>query len=114
LASDGVTQADLEEQLALLLKVRDTVTEARQLARQVDEALKTRGDSEGLRTLRAKLVTAPGAYPQPMLIDQLSGINRMAGAADRKIGRSTIAYLEELRRDLAEMKTVLNRALSGQ
>lgn len=113
LAGDGVTQADLEEQLALLLKVRDTATEARQLARQVDEALKTRGDSEALRALRAKLVTAPGAYPQPMLIDQLQGISRMAGAADRKVGRSTIAYLEELRRDLAELQNALKRILAG-
>jgi hypothetical protein len=109
LASDGVTQADLEEQLALLLKVRDTATEARQLARQVDEALKTRGDSEGLRALRAKLVTAPGPYPQPMLIDQLQGINRMAGAADRKVGRSTIVYLEELRRELAAMQAIFKK-----
>jgi hypothetical protein len=113
LARDGVTQADLEEQLALLLKVRDTTNEARAFARQIEQALQQNKDAadavKQLQTLRAKLVTAPGPYPQPMLIDQLSGINRMAGAADRKIGRSTIAYLEELRRELATLQAEFKR-----
>ncbi len=117
LAKDGVTQADLDEQLTLLLKVRDTVTEARQLARQIDDALPARKDSaeavKQLQALRARLVTASGAYPQPMLLDQLQGINRMAGAADRKVGRSTIAYLEELRRALAELQNTFKRILAG-
>ena len=73
--ADGVTQADLEEQTALLLKVRDAMSEARALSAMVRDSRKDFYD---------KLVTAEGPYPQPMLIDQLSNIARMVGQADQK------------------------------
>ena len=52
-------------------------------------------------------MTASGPYPQPMLIDQLGSIARMAGSADQKIGRSTFDYLEELTKELARIKSEL-------
>ena len=57
-----------------------------------------------LQELRARLVTRSGAYPQPMLIDQLSSIARMAGSADQKVGRSAFEYLGELKHDLARIQ----------
>ncbi|MDX2029466.1 MAG: hypothetical protein SF339_02285, partial [Blastocatellia bacterium] len=110
LAKDGVTVLDLREQLTFLLAVRETVADARKLMQQVDQALRKNPGAEEekkLRAVRARLVTAPGAYPQPMLIDQLGGISRMAGAADRKIGRSAIAYFDQLKKELAGMKAAV-------
>ena len=113
LAKDGVTVADLREQLTFLLAVREATADGRKLVQQIEQALrKSPGGEEEkkLRAMRARLVTAPGAYPQPMLLDQLGSISRMAGAADRRIGRSAIEYLDQLRKELAEMKTALGPA----
>jgi photosystem II stability/assembly factor-like uncharacterized protein len=110
LAKDGVTLLDLREQFNLLVAVRETTVQARRLAQKLDEALRETKDGaakERLHTLRAKLVTAPGAYPQPMLIDQLSSLSRMAGAADRKVGRSAIQHFAVLKKQLAEIKAEL-------
>jgi photosystem II stability/assembly factor-like uncharacterized protein len=116
LAKDGVTQADLEEQLALSLKLRETIADATAAVRRIDEALRPMASQPDaaekagrLRALRARLVTAPGPYPQPMLIDQLQSTYRMATGADRKIGRSTLDYLDDLRKELAGIVSVVDQ-----
>ncbi len=105
LAGDGVTQRDLEEQLGLNLKLRDAIADGRALAARIAGMLKDQpksddGAARRLREIRSKLVTAGGAYPQPMLIDQLISITRMAGEADQKVGASAFAYFRELREAL--------------
>lgn len=118
LQKDGVTQADLEEQLALNLKVQETIREANRRVQRIDAGLKSvEGQTdkiEKLRAMRAKLVTASGPYPQPMLIDQLMSISRMANGADRKVGRSTISFLEELRKELASIGTSIDQILPAE
>jgi hypothetical protein len=110
LAKDGVTLLDLREQFNLLVAVRESSNEARKVVQTLDAALRETKDEaakQKLQTLRAKLVTAAGAYPQPMLIDQLSSLSRMAGAADRKVGRSAFDYHRVLKKQLAELKAEL-------
>jgi photosystem II stability/assembly factor-like uncharacterized protein len=104
-AADGVTLADLQEQLDLLRQVQAAASDARSTAQALAAAVQKLGGEGGakadrLRALHAKLVTGGGAYPQPMLIDQLSNIARMAGSADQKVGRSTYEYLDELKKTL--------------
>lgn len=113
-AADGVTRADLEEQLALLLDIQGTLAEARSTAADIAARIAsrssgptdpaTRAELATLRSLHARLVTASGPYPQPMLIDQLSSIARLAGSADQRVSRSAFTYLEELKRGLAEIR----------
>ncbi|MFN0118911.1 MAG: WD40/YVTN/BNR-like repeat-containing protein, partial [Blastocatellia bacterium] len=113
LAADGVTQADLEEQLALNLRLRDIHASANTAVTRIDAALKAAGEDkergQRLRDLRARLVTAGGAYPQPMLIDQLQSISRMINGADRRVGRGAIEYLKELDKQLAAIYTALDK-----
>nr|MBP6822849.1 hypothetical protein [Acidobacteriota bacterium] len=108
LAKDGVTVADLKEQLDLLLGVRDLSTEARRTLQSIDAAIQKAAGQDAkvkaLQALRSQLATAQITYPQPMLIDQLGSLSRMAGSADRKVGRSTIEYLEVLKKRLTEIK----------
>ncbi len=111
-AADGVTIADLQEQFDLLQRIQAASTDARETASRIAAAVKALSAAGGgtakigaLSALRAKLVTAGGAYPTPMLIDQLSSIARMAGSADQKVGRSAFQYLAELEKQLAEIKT---------
>ncbi len=119
LEKDGVTVADLQEQLQLLLKIRETTVEARRVAQQLDEAIKRLGSQNEaadrvakLQAVRARLVTAPGPYPQPMLIDQFGGLSQMAGGADRRVGRSALEYFDVLKEQLAAIKTEVSRLLS--
>ena len=102
LVRDGVTLPDLREQLDLISKVRTASRDARALVRRIDRQLIDAPAERAtrLRAVREKLVTAPGSYPQPMLIDQLTSIYRMISDADRRVGRSAIEYYGELRREL--------------
>mgnify|MGYP002784271315 CR=1 FL=1 len=111
LAKDGVTVADLKEQLDLLLAVRETTADARRTLQQVDSAIQQSAGQtdklQKLRGLRSQLATAQITYPQPMLIDQLGALSRMAGSADRKVGRSALEYFEVLKKRLSEIKNEL-------
>jgi hypothetical protein len=56
------------------------------------------------QALRAELVTAGGNYPQPMLIDQLQNVWRMANQADQRPGRDAVVRLDDLRGELAAIE----------
>ena len=114
--ADGVTQADLEEQFYFLLQAAAVAADARATAAGVAQAISRVSGQPGsdaatktLRGLQAALVTASGPYPQPMLIDQLSSVSRMAGSADMKIGRSLFVYLAELKKTLEGIKGELEK-----
>ena len=111
--ADGVTQADLVEQLDLLVRVRDAVADARRLAEQVREA-RERASSDPVRAkalgaIHDRLVTAGGSYPQPMLIDQFANISRMLGQADQKPGRDAWARYDDLVKELEAIKAAVPR-----
>jgi hypothetical protein len=103
-AKDGVTPADLQEQYDLLIKVRDALGEARQLQQRLLQAMEKAGVKPAaapgpgqspssikydhpLQGLYARLGSAGGVYPQPMLVEQFSNIQRMVGGADQKPGK---------------------------
>jgi photosystem II stability/assembly factor-like uncharacterized protein len=107
-AAAGVTQADLQEQLDLALKVRDAIADARALGSKLVAARQSqRPDSTGAKALQAlidRVVTADVVYPQPMLADQLSNLARMIGQADQKVGRDAFIRFDDLMRELAAVK----------
>jgi photosystem II stability/assembly factor-like uncharacterized protein len=107
-AAAGVTQADLQEQVDLLLKLGDAVADARALAGKLQGARDAaKGDAARAKSLQAlvdRLVTANIVYPTPMLIDQLSNIARMAGQADQKPGRDAFQRHDDLMKELAAIK----------
>jgi hypothetical protein len=110
-AAEGVTQADLQEQLDLSLKVRDAIDEARALAAKMTGARQSmRSDtaaSKQLQALIGRVVTADIVYPQPMLIDQLSNVARMIGQADQKVGRDAFVRVDDLLKEMAAIKAEL-------
>jgi photosystem II stability/assembly factor-like uncharacterized protein len=112
-AADGVTIADLREQLDFSLKVNAAISEARRLAARIREARERMKDhaeaSAKLRDLSARVVTAGGAYPQPMLIDQFSNIARMIGQADQKVGRDAFERYDDLMKELNAIRTALDQ-----
>jgi photosystem II stability/assembly factor-like uncharacterized protein len=119
---DNVTQADMEEQFAFLLKVRDAINDARRIAQQVDEAMKKASvpspgpANPGARTLDekfehplqrawARLNDLPGIYTQPMLLSQLQNVQRMVGQADQKVGKDAIDRFSDLLKELDAIKS---------
>jgi len=116
-AADGVTLADLQEQLDLSLKVRDAISEARRLSTRIREARDKLKDhpeaSKKLLELWDRVVTAGGPYPQPMLIDQFSNIARMIGQADQKVGKDAFVRYDDLMKEMTDIKAALDRITGG-
>ena len=124
-AKDGVTIADLREQLQHNMRVRDMVTEVNQLVASVDSArqrLKTAGDAAAdtlrrLDALREKLVTPAIRYSKPELQAHIQYLYSMTTQADQKIGRDAIDRYKTLRAELdrrqAEVKALLGAGLPG-
>ncbi|MBW8861281.1 MAG: hypothetical protein JF601_02780, partial [Acidobacteria bacterium] len=84
---DGVTVADLVAQEQFLLKVRDAIAHANELRDRMQQAMRQKGVqpppapgvgespesvqySDPLQGLWARIVSAGGTYPEPMLIEQ--------------------------------------------
>ena len=113
LTADGVTTADLAEQLAVAMQISTTLAEATQLAQQVRTAREAAAAGSeratALQALERRLVTAPIRYSQPMLIDQLNYLYGMVVGADQKIGRDAISRLAELRAELERHTAELRR-----
>ncbi|MBI2222396.1 MAG: hypothetical protein HYU53_14460 [Acidobacteria bacterium] len=124
--ADGVTQADLVEQQNFLLKVRDAIADARALQGRLERAMQGAGVKPApapapgetpatikydhpLQAAWGRLVSAPGPYPQPMLIDQLSNIARMAGQADQKVGRDAYQRFDDVMKELSALKGQVER-----
>jgi hypothetical protein len=118
LAADGVTIADLKEQLELQTKLGEAMAQGRRAAarlRETREKLQRGGGSpaavRAIESLEARLVTAGGSYPQPMLVDQLANVARMIGQADQRVGRDAFLRYEDLRKELDALLAEADKAV---
>ena len=127
-ATDGVTDADIAEQVRFQLQLRDSISDARKLQQSIEQAMQKAGlkpqlapalpgDSPSntkythpLQQLYARVVDTPGIYTQPMLISQLNNINRMITQADQKIGKDAHDRYADLIKEMqaieAQLKTL--------
>ncbi len=120
LPPDGVTEAVLAEQLAISLKARDLVSDSRRLVTRLADlkrraAALTGADAEGakralpkLDAIEARLVTAGGRYPTPMLADQISFLYGMTQGADQQPGKDVYDRYAELLAQLLALRTELD------
>jgi photosystem II stability/assembly factor-like uncharacterized protein len=107
-AKDGVTVADLAEQHAVGMRVRDMVSEANQLVARVRDAKRRLTNATGaaadtlrmVTALEAKLVTPPVRYSKPELQTHIQYLYSLTNQADQKIGRDVIQRAAVLRREL--------------
>ena len=120
--ADGVTPADLADQLAFNLGLRAALDEAQQAVARLDSArglLKPRVDAQqrqaleidaALAGIETALVTDDAdSYPPPMLIDQLGYLYSMTARSDQKPGRDAYDRFAELRADLDGLLATLNQ-----
>jgi hypothetical protein len=125
-AKDGVTIADLREQLQHNMRVRDMVTEVNQLVANVESARQRLKNASGaaadtlrrLDALREKLVTPAIRYSKPELQAHIQYLYSLTTQADQKIGRDAIDRYKTLRAELdqrqKEAKALLGEAGDGR
>ncbi|MBI4419909.1 MAG: hypothetical protein HY560_03720, partial [Gemmatimonadetes bacterium] len=107
-AADGVTPADLQEQLAHNLRARDLVSEVNLLVARVAHAKRRLRNATGaaadtlqyLTAVEKKLVTPPIRYSKPELQAQIQYLYNVAMGADQKVGRDAVERYDVLRREL--------------
>ncbi|MBP2831926.1 hypothetical protein J8281_06965 [Aquimarina sp. U1-2] len=111
---EGMTEALLQKQHNMQQKVITLLTEARLLQKHLEkeikalESKKSETDKNKLKTLKAaiqQLKNDKGAYPQQMLVAQISYIYNMVNGADQRIGKDVIARYEELNANFTEIKS---------
>ncbi|HEX2094648.1 MAG TPA: hypothetical protein VHG28_19745 [Longimicrobiaceae bacterium] len=119
-ARDGVTQTDLEEQLAHNLRVRDLVSEVNRAVARLREARERlrsgNGDAGVLRRLdelERRLVAEPVRYGRPGLQTHITYLYGLTTQADQKVGRDATERYRVLRGELDHAQAEL-RALLGE
>jgi len=111
IAADGITAADLAEQTKFLLKVRDALAEARQLAQRVRQGMDAKRGDQALQGAYGRLMTKTGPYEDQMFIDQMSNVGREVGGADQKVGASAYERFNQLMKEWASIKADAEKAL---
>ena len=113
----GITQEQMEAQVALALQVVDLLSEAKKLAAAMAEKMKpleTRLAKKPAKRIQDKydayakvyhqLVTPEGIYMRPMLIDQLTYLGMMLNRADQQPGYDAYERYAVLKGLLAMVK----------
>jgi hypothetical protein len=119
LTRDGVTTADLREQLEHNLRVRDMVTEVNVAVARLQRAKRRLQGATGaaadtlqrLTALEAKLVTPPVRYSQPALQAHITYLYGLTTRADQEIGRDAVERYRVLRRELDAVLAELRAAI---
>lgn len=126
IAADGVTDADLGEQVRFQLSVRDAVSDARKLQADIEAAMQKAGVKPAppqmagmspattkydhpLQQLWAQVATSPGIYTQGMLVDQLGNVQRMVSQADQKVGKDAYDRFGDLQTELARLQAAFKK-----
>ena len=110
--AEGLTLDKLQAQGEWQQKVISLLSEARQLQDQLEKDLKkAKGNAERQDKLKKALNTlrnAKGAYPQQMLVSQISYLYNMVGRTDQQVGKDVQERYTELKAALAELNSSLD------
>jgi photosystem II stability/assembly factor-like uncharacterized protein len=104
-AKDGVTLADLREQLAHNLRVRDLVSDVHRAIALIRDERKRLSGATGaaadtlrrLEAIEATLVTPPIRYSKPGLEEHITYLYGLTTQADQRIGRDAVERYRTLR-----------------
>ncbi|QNJ98751.1 WD40/YVTN/BNR-like repeat-containing protein [Constantimarinum furrinae] len=116
IVAEGVTTAVIEEQLAFQNKVIALLSEARKLQVDLEQQLETSessmtsgtaNSSEGIKAILKKLKNEEGAYPQQMLVAQISYLLNMVSGADQLPGNEAEERYTELLAQFNQLKEEL-------
>jgi hypothetical protein len=110
-AEEGISEADIEKQLAMQMKVIDLLNEAGKLKEDLEakaESLSgkrgTKDELEEVNSILNQLKNDEGAYPQEMLLSQIYYLYNMLNGADQLPGRDALVRYDELVAELEALK----------
>jgi hypothetical protein len=118
-AEDGVTVADLQEQFAHNMRMRELVNSVNQLVTRVrDTQSKLRNASatnsnmlNRVNAIAGRLLTEPVRYGKPGLQAHITYLAGMTNNVDQKIGRDAIERYEVLRKELEAIRLEVDQVL---
>ncbi len=118
-AEDGVTAADLVEQYAHNMRMRDLVTRVNQVVMRVRDAQSRLKGATGVDAEKAKaidavagvLLTEPVRYGKPGLQAHISYLAGMTTSADQKIGQDAIGRRGVLEKELVAVTAQVDKLL---
>ena len=122
IAAEGTTVADLREQYQHNLRMRALVADVNRVVARVQGAENRLKGASGaaadtlarVQAIAAKLLSEPVRYGKPGLQAHITYLNSMTNGVDQKIGRDAIARYHTLDRELAAIKTDLDRLLGPE
>ena len=119
---DGVTAADLREQYAHNLRMREMTAEVQRVQRRLQDAATRLGPNasgaqadtlQKVKAILSRVLDQPVRYGKPGLATHVRYLAGMTAQADQKIGRDAIERYGVLRKELdgieAETNAVLGR-----
>jgi photosystem II stability/assembly factor-like uncharacterized protein len=118
-AADGVTIADLQEQFAHNMRMRELVSGVNQLAtrvRNAQEKLANGSDPNTLSRLNdiaAKLLTEPVRYGKPGLQAHVAYLAGMTANVDQKIGRDAVERYQALKKEFDALRAEVDQVLGS-
>ncbi len=95
----GITKLDIENQIVMQQKVQNLLSDARKLQVKLEKETSNKSQNK----LR-KLKNDTGAYPQQMLVSQISYLLNMISGADQKPGQEAAKRYIELTNQLNRLK----------
>ncbi len=109
---EGITKADIVNQLAMQQKVMDLLSEARQFQDTLEKEATTLQGKKSARLNKVnaalkQLKNASGAYPQQMLVSQISFLLNMISSADQIPGQDVKNRFKELTNQFHTLKNEL-------
>jgi hypothetical protein len=114
---DGVTQAQLEEQLAFNLRARDLVSEVNRVADELRSARLRLAPGAAvppaIAQLEQSVLTPPIRYSRPGIQAHIGYLYSMSLGADQQVGRDAIERYAELRKQLDDVKARLAQVVSS-
>ena len=122
---NGVSQEDVDAQIALSLKIVELMSEAKKGLSNIkaerkllteklkkDETdMQTKSQDEKLKEIESAMETASGRYMKPMLIPQISYLYSMLNRADQRPGKDAYDRYEELKSEWEMLKGKIAREI---
>ena len=108
LEQEGVSKATITEQLVFQNKVMDLLSEANKFQVDVEAELKKTKDTDKKKNLESvlkQLKNEEGAYPQPVLVGQISYLSYIVGDSDKEIGQDAKERYTDLVDQLQKLKS---------
>ncbi len=109
--AEGITKADIETQIEMLNKVTDLLSDARRLQDDLEKEAKSLKDKkakadrlEKVNALLSQLKNDEGAYPQQMLVSQISYLLNILDGADKLPGQEEKDRYQELIQQFNKVK----------